>query len=68
MAMSIHNQFCLNLYDIPKSAQNFDDMSGIQCKLYLTVCRMNVTSVNGKMVRHTVRYRLHWIPDVSPKF
>ena len=44
MAMSIHNPFCLNLYDIPKSAQNFDDTSGIQCKLYLTVC-LTVVSV-----------------------
>ena len=38
MAMSIHNPFCLNLYDIPKSTQNFDDASIILCKLYLTVC------------------------------
>ena len=38
MAMSIHNPFCLNLYDIPISAQNFGDTSGIQCNLYLTVC------------------------------
>ena len=36
MAMSIHNPFCLNLYDIPISAQNFGDTSGIQCNLYLT--------------------------------
>ena len=37
MTMSIHNPLSLNLYDVPIIAQNFDDASGIQCKLYLTV-------------------------------
>ena len=37
MTMSIYNPLSLNLYDVPIIAQNFDDTSVLQCKLYLKV-------------------------------